>query len=113
LLSGCLQTGEPQCTTLRIHFPSQTFTNNCPYFDLGQFSVTPALRIEPSSASEVSTILKILVEGNVPFAVKNGGHGSAIGSSNDDDGVTIDSARLNGVQLLKDQKTVRIGAGER
>ena len=44
----------------------------------------------PSTAEDVSTIIKILVSGNCTFGVKGGGHGSFALSNAVEDGVTID-----------------------
>lgn len=47
------------------------------------------------------------------FAIKSGGHDPNPGSNNAEDGVTIDLVRLDKVDVAKDRKSVKIGAGLR
>ncbi len=58
-------------------------------------------------------MLRTLIDTKCHFAIKSGGHDRTPGSSNADGGVTIDLARLNQVQVAKDRKSVRYGAGSR
>ena len=61
----------------------------------------------------MSAILKTVIDAKCHFAIKSGGHDRTPGSSNADAGITIDLARLNGVRIAEDKKSVRIGAGLR
>lgn len=45
------------------------------------------------------------------FAVKSGGHAAFVGSSNIQDGVTVDLRNLNAVTLSADKQTASIGTG--
>lgn len=58
-------------------------------------------------------MLKALIDTKCHFAIKGGGHDRTPGSSNADGGVTIDLVRLNQVQVAKDRKSVKLGAGSR
>jgi len=69
--------------------------------------------VEPSSSEEVSFVLQTLIDTGCHFAIKGGGHDRAPGSSNADSGVTIDLVRLDQVEISKDRKGVKIGAGLR
>lgn len=46
--------------------------------------------VQPSTAKDVSAIIKSLVAGDCPFGVRGGGHGSFALSNAVKDGVTID-----------------------
>lgn len=49
----------------------------------------------PSTAEDVSTIIKTVVAGHCPFGVKGGGHGSFALSNSVEHGVTIDFGKSN------------------
>lgn len=67
--------------------------------------------MEPSSAHDVSSILKIVQKTGCPFAVKSGGHAAFAGASSAPDGITISLAKLNELQVSEDRKTTRVGTG--
>jgi FAD/FMN-containing dehydrogenase len=69
--------------------------------------------VEPASAEDVSLILKTVTAEGCHFAVKSGGHAREAGFSNADAGVTIDLVRMGSVELSKDKKSVKVGAGAR
>lgn len=71
----------------------------------------PACRVQPTSAEEVSLILGIVKDNRCHFAVKSGGHSQVTGASVAADGVTIDLAKMNKVEVSKDRKSVYVGAG--
>ena len=104
------------CAALASLFPSQLFlekTGDFVFFDSKQSSVTPNCRVEPSSAEDVSTVLKTVVEEGCHFAVKSGGHSRERGASNVDGGVTIDLVRMNDVKIGEGKNSATIGAGAR
>jgi FAD/FMN-containing dehydrogenase len=95
--------------------PSRVFqgkTGDFAFWDAKQH-VTPACRVEPSSAEDVVTILTAVKENQCHFAIKSGGHARFAGASNADGGVTIDLVRLNKIELEADKKSATIGAGNR
>lgn len=53
----------------------------------------------------------MLVEKQCEFAVKSGGHGSFVGTSNIDSGVTIDLVNINQTVVSEDKTQVSIGIG--
>jgi FAD/FMN-containing dehydrogenase len=69
----------------------------------------PAVVLRPTSAEEVAASLRYAHAEGLPVAVRSGGH-SPLGHSNVDDGVVIDLSRLDGIELLGDDR-VRIGGG--
>jgi FAD/FMN-containing dehydrogenase len=82
-------------------------------WDAKQDYLTPACRVEPESAEDVSTILKTAVEAGCHFAIKSGGHSMTAGSSNADGGITVDLMRMNKVTIETNKKSVKIEAGAR
>ncbi|KAJ0158875.1 Bifunctional solanapyrone synthase [Colletotrichum tanaceti] len=64
------------------------------------WSVSAALEpwcvAQPSTAGDVSAIVRTLVASNCTFGVRGGGHGSFAGSNSVEDGVTIDFGHMNG-----------------
>ncbi|KAJ7064553.1 FAD dependent oxidoreductase [Mycena amicta] len=66
--------------------------------------------VEPGTAADVSTILKIVGQTRTPFAVKGGGHASNPGFSSTP-GVHISMTRFSDVVYNSASGTVRIGAG--
>jgi hypothetical protein len=81
-------------------------------WDRKQEECTPACRIEPSTPEHVSWIILAAATHQCHFAVRGGGHSRIKGSSNAEDGITIDLRRFNAVEVSKDQKTVKIGGGQ-
>lgn len=61
----------------------------------------------------MSTIVKTLVKEQCHFAIKSGGHSRHEGDSSAGAGVTIDLARMKTVDVGKDKKTAKVGAGAR
>jgi len=76
--------------------------------------MTPACRVEPTSAADVSAIVKAAVDAKIPFAVHSGGHFMTVGGSNiGQEGFTIDLAGLNTIEIADDEKSVKVGSGNR
>ena len=80
-------------------------------WDGKQQDLIPACRVEPASTKDVSHVLKAVTDEGCHFAIKSGGHARDTGFSNADAGVTIDLVRMAGVELSKDKKSVKVGAG--
>lgn len=76
-----------------------------------QARLKPACIVLPYSASEVSTIVKVLTDKQAKFAVRSGGHTPHAGSNNIDGGVTIDLSFLNWTRFDAASETVDIGPG--
>lgn len=75
--------------------------------------VEPGCIVCPTSAQEVSTILKTLTKAGQPFAVRSGGHTQWTGANNIQGGVTIDLQHLNWTRFDENTDLVDIGSGAR
>ncbi|GMG41884.1 unnamed protein product [Aspergillus oryzae var. brunneus] len=101
-----------QCTELSTIFGSALhYPNNDSFtiWDAKQQEVRPACQIEPSTPSEVSQVLEILVHYWCYFSVKGGGHSRNPGDSNSVGGVTVDLDRMTQVDILEHVGTVGVG----
>lgn len=84
-----------------VTYPGQVAYNAsiASYFD-GKSRLAPSCIVQPRTAEDVSTIIKVLTAEDLPglcqFAVRSGGHTPIPGSNNVDDGVTIDLLHMNG-----------------
>jgi FAD/FMN-containing dehydrogenase len=68
-------------------------------------------RVQPESATEVSRVLRVLVENWCRFAVKCGGHSRFPDDSVSVGGVTIDLGLINDTVVSNDRTTARVGGG--
>ncbi|KAI0265073.1 FAD-binding domain-containing protein [Gloeopeniophorella convolvens] len=73
-------------------------------------SAPSACSVEPGTAQDVSTIIRILGSTRTPFGVKGGGHASNPGFSSTL-GVQIAMTRLNQVTINKASNTIDLGPG--
>lgn len=78
-----------------------------------QDRLTPTCIVSPTTSKQVSQIVSLLSKKSCQFAVRSGGHGLKVGSSNIVIGVTIDLSRMNSVSLSKDKAYVTVGAGSK
>ncbi|KAI0317364.1 FAD-binding domain-containing protein [Amylostereum chailletii] len=69
-----------------------------------------ACSVEPGTAEDVATILKIVAASRTPFAVKGGGHATNVGFSSTT-GVHISMTRFANVTNNPAEGTVEVGAG--
>lgn len=69
--------------------------------------------VVPESSSDVSVVVKILVENKCEFGVRGGGHTPNHGWAGTDSGVLISLSKLNGIEVSEDKASVVIGAGNR
>ncbi|KAJ5655905.1 FAD-binding domain-containing protein [Penicillium longicatenatum] len=100
------------CSELSLTFGSAFHwprNDNFTIWDAKQQEVHPACRVEPSSATEVSNILNILVGNWCYFSVKGGGHSRNPGDSNSIGGVTVDLDRLRTIEILQGGTKARVG----
>jgi FAD/FMN-containing dehydrogenase len=83
-----------------VTYPGQVAYNAsiASYFD-GKSRLTPSCIVQPKTAEDVSTIIKVLTAedsfGLCQFAVRSGGHTPIPGSNNVADGITIDLLYMN------------------
>jgi FAD binding domain/Berberine and berberine like len=69
--------------------------------------------VAPTSASDVSKIVKNLRGSECPFTVKGGGHTPFAGGSNIQSGLTIDFEKMSSISLSPDSRTTSLGPGTR
>ncbi|KZV98071.1 FAD-binding domain-containing protein [Exidia glandulosa HHB12029] len=93
-----------------VFFPgSFTYSNDIAHW-AGSSKELAACSVEPGTAADVGTVLKIVGANAVPFAVKGGGHASNPGFSSTT-GIHISMARFSDVVFDATTKTATIGAG--
>ncbi|PQE08956.1 oxidoreductase FAD-binding protein [Rutstroemia sp. NJR-2017a WRK4] len=87
------------------------------YFTLQETELRPAFIISPTSADDVSCILKNLAAcdaetgSRTKVAVRGGGHSPFAGSANVNDGITIDLRSINTVEVNETRGIASIGGG--
>ncbi|RFU81520.1 fad binding domain-containing [Trichoderma arundinaceum] len=83
------------------------------YYSYQQHALSPACVVKPTSANDVSRILRIASLQDCAFAVASGGHMAWPESSNTGDGFLFDLRDLNQIDIsLKDQ-TISLGPGSK
>lgn len=105
---------------LEKSFPGKTFSatnqqNLYQKFIASYFSVndrlTPTCAVSPKTTRDVAAVVGLLSKNSCQFAVKSGGHGIVTGSSNIEEGVTIDLRGMRSVSLNKQNKTATVQPG--
>ena len=76
-----------------------------------QDRIAPTCFVAPKSTQDVAKIVKILSQHSCQFAIRSGGHGLLVGSSNIDVGVTVDLSGMNSVTLSDDKATASVQPG--
>ncbi|KAH8747253.1 hypothetical protein BGZ57DRAFT_1011047 [Hyaloscypha finlandica] len=105
------------CSILSILIPSDVSLSSSPtytpipYWSAQQAALIPTCRADVSSATEISTTLRIAKLTACHLTVKSGGHAAFAGGSSIQDGILINLAKMNEVTLSKDRKTTRVGPG--
>jgi len=84
------------------------------YWSATNADLTPACAVFPTTAAEVSYVVKTLLKyPNVPFASKSGGHNTNVGFSSVAWGVLISFSKLASTTVSLDQKSAIVGTGAR
>ena len=73
----------------------------------------PLCVIQPSSAADVSTAIKIVTFTGAKFSIRSGGHNPNSGWASNNGGVLIDMVKLNQIALGSDASFVFVGPGNR
>lgn len=73
----------------------------------------PSCIIQPSDAKELSYVVSTVVDWNVKFAVRSGGHSVVPGAANINGGVLIDLVKFNTVEYDAAKKVAVVGTGLR
>lgn len=72
------------------------------YFSTTATQLNPSYIVRPHFASEVASVVNILVSQSQAFAVRSGGHATSQGASNIDGGITLDLGLLNWTTIVAD-----------
>ncbi|UCE10545.1 MAG: FAD-binding oxidoreductase [Candidatus Thorarchaeota archaeon] len=78
---------------------------------MGIDPVQPGAVVRPSNADEVAAILRIADEHGIPVTIRAGGTSLQGEVTPKADGLVVELMRLNKIELFKDLRTVRVGAG--
>ncbi|KAJ7143268.1 hypothetical protein C8R46DRAFT_1167900 [Mycena filopes] len=109
-----------QCSLLNEALPGQVFYpdseeyrgQEASYYALAQSDLKPSCRVSPTSADDVSVVVRIAGDNECEFAVRSGGNMAVPGGPNiGPSGFTVDLQRMNGVSLSRDEKVVSVGPG--
>ena len=107
------------CPSFTLTYPSGTANANYQYatnhyWSNANIDGTPACVVFPTSAEDVSEVIRILLHyPSVPFAVKSGGHNANVGFSSVAGGVLISFQNSYGTILSADKKAAVVGPGAR
>ncbi|KAK3938964.1 FAD binding domain-containing protein [Diplogelasinospora grovesii] len=88
-------------------------TEQAAYWSTGASLMQPSCILTPTTANEVSVIVKALLNSTERFAIKSGGHNPNNNFSSIQGGPLISTSHLNEVTLDTASQTVRIGPGNR
>jgi hypothetical protein len=108
------------CTEINAAAPGKLFypqdaaykLENTDYYNIGLAELGPACILQATKATEVSEAVKILNKyGDVPFAVKSGGHDPNEGHSSVRGGVLIALSKMSFVRHEKGSRVVQFGPG--
>ncbi|KAF5565879.1 6-hydroxy-D-nicotine oxidase [Fusarium napiforme] len=98
----------------KISFPDNESYNATlsSYWSKQESALHPNCILQPNSAHDVATTLKIISAHNdCKFSIKGHGHAPAVGFANSNGGVTIDMTTLSSISLNKKSTITSIGAG--
>ncbi|WDK19468.1 FAD binding domain-containing protein [Colletotrichum graminicola] len=96
----------------KVLFPdSAEYTDRMESYWSVSAALNPWCIAQPSTAEDVSTIIKTLATFNCTFGVRGGGHGSFAGSNSVEEGVTIDFGNMNSTIYDNNTKLASIQPG--
>lgn len=75
--------------------------------------MTPSCIFQPTIAHDLEIVIPMLVQADVSFAIRSGGHMPAPGFANIDNGVLIDMSKLTTLQYDAGNSAVTVGSGNR
>jgi FAD/FMN-containing dehydrogenase len=108
------------CSEIKSAIPGKLFVKgdaaytkeNKDWWNSGVADMAPACIAMPSSAQDVSKIIQLLNKnGDVPFAIKSGGHDPNRGQSSVKEGVLIALRNIAGVELDKTKSVAYVKPG--
>ncbi|KAH8681811.1 hypothetical protein BX600DRAFT_31580 [Xylariales sp. PMI_506] len=108
---ACDQLASSGAADLTAHYPSLPSGFSSLYFSSQQGSLVPLCLVQPLSVDAVSAVVQTVREHSCPFAIKSGGHATANGTSNLNDGLLLDLGKLDHIRVSDDKQTVSVGPG--
>ncbi|KXH45836.1 FAD binding domain-containing protein [Colletotrichum salicis] len=97
----------------KVAFPDTATYNSSNVYWSGRQNLEPSCIVLPVCSEDVAKTLSLVTKNNSPFTVRSGGHTAFDRGSNIQDGVVINMALMNGIQISPDQSTVSVGPGAR
>ena len=104
----------------KVSFPGRVgpLSSAPTYFSQQQQELVPACIVVPQNTVDVAKAIEIinmqyLESHHISFAIRSGGHGLPVGSSNVQGGVTLDLSMMNQVSVSEDKSYTTIGSGAR
>lgn len=76
----------------------------------GMIDKRPRVIVQATSAEDVAPTIALARQTGLPLAIRGGGHNVA-GDGTVDDGILLDLGRLNGVEVDRERRLVRVQAG--
>lgn len=110
------------CETLSTILPSKVFLPNTLLYTTSTQSyffresrLSPSCVVRPTSAEDVSQVIKVLTSNSsVEFAIRGGGHSVNKGASSINNGITIDLGEMNAINPIRGSwDAVEVGPGVR
>lgn len=74
-------------------------------------ALEPWCMVLPQTTDDVSTVITTITEGQCPFGIRGGGHGTHALSNSLEEGVTIDMGLFNAITYNSETKIASIGPG--
>mgnify|MGYP005989012513 CR=1 FL=1 len=90
---------------------SEGYNSSSVYWSSQQSEVKPFCFVTPQNVDQTSEVVKKIVQLNMKFSVKGGGHSAFAGASNAEHGVTIDMSGMQEIEVAPDHTSVSVGAG--
>ena len=78
----------------------------------GMIDRYPRVIVRAASADDIAPVIALARATGLPLAIRGGGH-SVAGNGTVEDGILLDLGRLNSVEVDRDARLVRVGAGAR
>ena len=72
---------------------------------------TPACIVQPSTSDELRDLVQSLVNGNVSFAIRSGGHSPSPDAANIENGILVDLSAFQQIDYDPAISTVTVGTG--
>ncbi|OBS23519.1 hypothetical protein FPOA_04069 [Fusarium poae] len=74
-------------------------------------ALEPDCMVLPTTAEDVSKIMKVITKNQCKFGIRGGGHGNFALSNSVDEGITVDFGYINGTTYDEEKNIVSVGPG--